>query len=275
MHLSLVIGLDETRRRPDEVAAEFRRKAEYLSGLGYDGVELALVLPERVPAGKLAEACESLGVKVPAVGTGSTYLRCGYHFGTSDRHLREKALERTAAYAQFASRFDALVIVGLLRGRYRLPDTSEQALERVVECLERCGELGDEHGVDFVLEPINRFEVDCLHTVAETAEVVHRVNHPRVKLMLDNFHLNLEEEPGFVNDELPRYCADLAHVHVADTNRRAPGTGTFDYGTFVRVLRENLYAGFLSVETIHKPSFEAVAEVSAKTLLPLFGRPGG
>ncbi|MHA1732560.1 MAG: sugar phosphate isomerase/epimerase family protein [Promethearchaeota archaeon] len=269
MRLSIVTGLDESNTPPGEVAKVFEERVAFLRGLGFQGVELAALEPEKLPASDLLATCESHGLAVSAVGTGSTFLRFGYNFGTSDGHLREKALDRVREYAKFASEFDAKVVLGLIRGRYRLPDTRETALEYILECTRECGPIADEYGVDMVVEPINRFEIDSLNTVGETAEFLEQVGHPRVKLMVDNFHVNLEESREFVEDELAKYVPFLAHVHLADTDRRAPGSGTFDYATFLGVLKSAGYGGFLSVEPIMKPSFEVVAELSAETILPL------
>ncbi len=269
MKFSIVIGLNESSRSEEEIVEDFQKKAQFVKELGYDGLELAILEPEKVPVEKISEICAGTRIDISAVGTGSTYLRFGYSFGTSDQKLRAQALDRVKVYAEFAAPLNAKVILGLIRGRFRRPDTRDTALAHILESTKRCGPIADEFGVDMVMEPINGFEIDSLNTVGETAAFLAQVNHPRVKLMVDNFHVNLEESPDFVQNELPKYCPALAHVHLADTNRRAPGTGTFDYAGFLRTLKQGGYEGFLSVEPIMKPSFEEVARVSAKTILPL------
>ena len=58
----------------------------------------------------------------------------------------------------------------------------------------------------------------------------------------------------------------VGHIHLADTTRRAPGTGFFDFKTFLEIFKNGGYNGFVSLETIMKPSFEEVAESSSEYL---------
>ncbi len=58
----------------------------------------------------------------------------------------------------------------------------------------------------------------------------------------------------------------VAHLHLADDNRRAPGTGHFDFKSFLNIFKESGYNGFASIETIMKPSFEDVAKESSEYL---------
>ncbi|MFX1555114.1 MAG: sugar phosphate isomerase/epimerase family protein, partial [Promethearchaeota archaeon] len=56
------------------------------------------------------------------------------------------------------------------------------------------------------------------------------------------------------------------HIHLADCTRRAPGTGHFDFRTFLNIFKNAGYNGFASIETIMKPSFEEVARESSEYL---------
>ena len=92
---------------------------------------------------------------------------------------------------------------------------------------------------------LNRRETNLVTSVAEGAEVVRAVGHPSVRLVADLYHMVLEAEPSEVLDPV----ADLlAHVHVADTGRFAPGTGAYDYPGFFGALQRIGYSGRIAAE---------------------------
>ena len=77
---------------------------------------------------------------------------------------------------------------------------------------------------------------------------------------------HLEEDPGFVWDYLREIAHYVSHIHLADSTRRAPGTGHFDFRTFLNIFKDSGYDGFVTIETIMNPSFEEVAKESAEYL---------
>ncbi|MHA1668944.1 MAG: sugar phosphate isomerase/epimerase family protein, partial [Promethearchaeota archaeon] len=81
-----------------------------------------------------------------------------------------------------------------------------------------------------------------------------------------SFHTNLEEDLLYVWDELKSISHEIGHVHLSDTTRRDPGSGHFDFKTFLSTLKKGGYNEYISLETIMKPSFEEVAKNSAQYL---------
>jgi len=121
----------------------------------------------------------------------------------------------------------------------------ERAREQFVSVLRRAGDIAATHGVTLVVEPLNQKETNFIINVTEGAEVVRAAAHPNVKLMADLYHMVMEDEPFSVLDPV----ADiLAHVHVADTGRFAPGTGQYDYPSFFAALHRIGYKGLVAAE---------------------------
>ena len=69
-------------------------------------------------------------------------------------------------------------------------------------------------------------------------ELVKEIGSENLRLLIDTFHTNLEEDPGFVWDELREVAHLVSHLHLADCTRRAPGTGHFDFKTFLKIFQE-------------------------------------
>jgi sugar phosphate isomerase/epimerase len=88
----------------------------------------------------------------------------------------------------------------------------------------------------------------------------------RIQLLIDTFHLHLEEKLENAFKLLKKNISRVAHIHLADCNRRSPGSGHFDFKTFLGIFKNIGYDGFASIETIMKPSFEDVAKEASEYL---------
>lgn len=266
MKLSIVSGLNESNTSKSEVINKFSSLCNFLKSLNYDGIELALLEPEKIDFKNINEIKDSFTLEIPALGTGSTYLRFGYSFGHQNESIRKKAIERINEYVNFAQETRSKVIIGLIRGRYNQENTPKNERLNIKSSLKECCRVAEDKGVELVLEPINRFEIDSYNTIAESVELIKEIGSENLKLLVDTFHTNLEEDPGFIWDDLKEIAHLVSHLHLSDCTRRAPGSGHFDFKTFLRIFQESGFKGFASVETIMKPSFEEVARETVEYL---------
>lgn len=97
-----------------------------------------------------------------------------------------------------------------------------------------------------LIEPINRYEAPYLNTVNDCAALLHAVNHPNAGLLLDSFHMSMEEQ----NLSKSTLFAEkwVRHVHLGDSNRLLPGYGHTDFAALISALNQIHYHGFLSLE---------------------------
>ena len=115
-----------------------------------------------------------------------------------------------------------------------------------------------ETGVRFALEPLNRYETDLIHTVADGLGLVERVDAENFGLLLDTFHMNIEEP---VIEDSIRACGDrIFHFHVADSNRWYPGAGHLDFKSILDALLATGYQGYVSGEFMPRPNADTAAE---------------
>jgi sugar phosphate isomerase/epimerase len=270
MNLSIVASLNELTDKREEISKKFSLLCEYLKPLGYSGIEISLLKPEKIDTKALMEIVNSFDMKIPALGTGGTYIRFGYSLGHKKKSIRKKAIKRIKEYINFAENTASKVIIGLIRGRYSNKSSPEKEKENIFSSLTNCIELAEDQNVMLALEPINRFEIDSYHTLSNSLELIEKLDSDHIKLLADTFHIHLEENPDTIWDYLRENASKICHVHLADCNRRIPGSGHFDFKTFINILRNAGYNGFYSLETIMKPSFEDVAEESAKYLRNVF-----
>lgn len=100
-------------------------------------------------------------------------------------------------------------------------------------------------GTTLVIEPLNREESNLINSLAEGRAFAEAVDRPEIRFLADFYHMDEEDESL---DELVANAAGLTHVHLADTGRMSPGTGSYPYELFFAKLREAGYRGMISAE---------------------------
>ncbi|MCL4858088.1 MAG: sugar phosphate isomerase/epimerase [Caldilineaceae bacterium] len=121
----------------------------------------------------------------------------------------------------------------------------DEALAQLAAFLDMVADVASAAGVTIAIEPLNRKESNVINSVAEGVALAQRVNRAPIRVLADFYHMDEEGEPL---SEISRHGEWLAHIHVADTGRLAPGTGGYPYATFVEELRRIGYGGMVSVE---------------------------
>jgi sugar phosphate isomerase/epimerase len=137
-----------------------------------------------------------------------------------------------------------------------------RARDQIIDFLKTCAAVGADHGVTFVVEPLNRKECNIINSVAEAMEYVRAVNHPNVQCLVDSYHLWLEDEPvENVRVAMPW----IKHVHVADKVGRVPPgeSGQADYRPLFAVLKSGGYQGLVSIEA---SKFNDIAGVGPRVI---------
>src|SRR5262249_941008 len=144
-----------------------------------------------------------------------------------DVTVRRQTVERLIRYVEVASRFQAVLVVGLLQGLRRDEPNSKLANERITDGLKRVSEAAEARGVDLVLEPVNHLQVGFNNTVAEVQSLIAAIGSPALRPMVDTIHLNIEER-SLIQPILD--CGtSLRHVHLCESNGGAFGTGHIDF----------------------------------------------
>jgi D-psicose/D-tagatose/L-ribulose 3-epimerase len=129
-------------------------------------------------------------------------------------------------------------------------------LARVAAGLRPVAELAAERGVKLAIEPLNRYETSLINTVEQGLELLDAIDHPACGLLLDTFHMNIEEKDPAAAARSAR--GQIARVHACGTDRGAPGADGFDWPAFLAALGDAGYDGPMTIE-----SFTAANEVIA------------
>jgi D-psicose/D-tagatose/L-ribulose 3-epimerase len=103
------------------------------------------------------------------------------------------------------------------------------------------------HGKVICLEPLNRFETDFLNTVEQGLQMIREVKSPALKLLLDTFHMNIEEKNPA--DSIHRAGRHVGHVHASASDRGTPGNDNVDWPGVARALKDIRYSGAVVIES--------------------------
>ena len=262
--LSIVVSTHAAQFEAVAFKGDFEANVAKIAGWGYEGVELAIRDPDLVDAAQLEKLLATYRLKVPAIGTGQAWGEEKLSFTSADGAIRKSAIDRIKRQIEFAQRFEALVIIGLIRGITPSGQTHTQSMKFLVDGLKECAEKATNFGVRMALEPLNRYETDLVHTVQDGLKIIQQVGSSNLGLLLDTFHMNIEE--ANIEKSIQQSADQIFHFHVADSNRWYPGGGHLDFSTILRNLRSNGYQGWISGEFMPIPDANTAAERSISYL---------
>jgi 5-keto-L-gluconate epimerase len=247
----------------------FPERLEKAAALGYDGVELMVLDPDQFDRAATIRDLRLRRLAVCAIGTGAQFLVDRLTLLAQDRSAETRALERFEKLTAFAAECGSpLVTIGSFRGK--LAWGGEGARGRLVAALRHCAERAGVLGVRVAIEPLNRYESDIVNTAADGMALVDEVGHAAFGLLLDTFHVNIEE--GDIAAGFQTAAPRLWHVHLGDSNRLPVGQGHYDFALTVETLRQIGYAGYLSAELLARPDPDTAGRLTIAAMRRLVPR---
>ena len=143
-------------------------------------------------------------------------------------------------------------------GRCWMQTSAERAadIECLVATLSPIAAHAAERGVRLGLEPLNRFETSFSNLVEQAVEVIDRVDNPALGLLLDTFHMNIEEKS--IGDAIRAAGSRLVHFHACENDRGTPGSGHVPWPEVAQAIRDISYTGPIVIETFN-PRITAIA----------------
>jgi D-psicose/D-tagatose/L-ribulose 3-epimerase len=231
--------------------------AERVKDLGFDVLEICIEMPERVTAEAVHEAADAAGVGVSVCGA----------FGPDRDVSHEEPASRRLGIDYLKTCVDLAAAVGSphvagpmysATGKTRLLSEAERERQRTwaSESLREVAEYAGERGVSLAIEPLNRFETDFVNTVDQGLDLCTRIASDNVGLLLDTFHMNIEEKSAA--DAIRRAGDRLFHFHACENDRGTPGTGQVAWKEIAGALREIDYRGQVVIESF-TPEIQEIA----------------
>ncbi|MCF6367324.1 sugar phosphate isomerase/epimerase family protein [Rhizobium halophilum] len=227
-----------------------------MRSLGYDFVELLVPEPGELDLKEARHALEAaeLGVVLAA------RVNLQRNLAADDPAAHRAGINYLKYATDCAAALGATVVGGPLTGnplvfagRPPQPVTEQERHSRKARCVAGLKEAGDHAaslGVVLAVEPLNRFESDVLCTTQQAIELLDAVDHPAVQLMLDTFHMHMEE--ASIAEAIRLGGNRVVHFQANENHRGFPGTGATDWVDVFRALHEIGYGGPISLEPFRR-----------------------
>lgn len=213
---------------------------------GFDGVEIPIFRPAQFEAAAIRRGAEAVGLERTAVAS----LLPELSLISDDADVRRRTVahigDAIRAAAELGARLFAGPLyspVGYLPGRRR----TDNEWKRAIEGYQQIGETLDTCDVSLGIEPLNRFETFFLNTAADGAALCDAVNHPRVGLLFDTFHANIEEK--HIGAAIRAAGRHIKHFHACENDRGTPGNGHVEWDEVFAALRDIKYDQWLTIES--------------------------
>ncbi len=257
MKLAVTIVKEAAGQAPLVLRGDYIDSIQKAAQIGYDAVELHVPDAAEVNVGEVRAACEATGVTLSSIGTGLAHVRDGLSLTSRDQEVRGRAIARLRGFIDLGAEFGSVVIVGLIKGLVKESEGRLEYERHLTDALEVCLPVARKSGVMLVLEAMNRYESDILNTVEECVRYIERFDSEHLKLHIDTYHMNIEEDQ--IGRNIVAAGQHIGHVHIADSNRERPGLGHYDFLETMAALKTVGYRGALAVECLAKPTPEQAA----------------
>lgn len=219
-----------------------------IAQLGFSAVELPLEDPTLLDAKRIHRLAHDLGLAVSVCGA----FGPGRDLTHGDARVREATQDYILSCLDFAVEVGAPMFCGPLYAevgkRRQLPEPQRRAeWQLAVAGVHRACEAAAERKLRIAIEPLNRFETDLVHTADDAVRFARDVDHPAAGVMLDSFHMTIEEDD--LEQAVLTAGPHLLHVQVSENQRGIPGTGLTNWTALARGLRAVDYRGPVVIES--------------------------
>ena len=236
---------------------DFPSQCTLAKGLGYDGLEIAPFTlsdePQRLPYDRRTELrriAEDAGLAI----TGLHWLLlvpAGLSITSKQHGERQRAVEVMRGLIGLCADLGGKVLVHGSPGQRQIAPghSPEAALDHARECFAAVAKDAEQAGVIYCIEPLARSETPLINTVEEAAAIVRAIDNPALRTMIDTCAAGQAETqpvPDLIDRWLPG--GQVAHIHLNDPNRRAPGQGALRFAPILAALRRQGYDGIAGVE---------------------------
>lgn len=227
-------------RWTDQITPILRTVAE----LGFDGVEVSLLGMTDEKAAALGRAVRDHGLQV----TCSDGLARDKDITSDDPATRAAGVAYLTWAIETAARIGAQGLAGVVFAPWGVFDPLNKPVraDRSAEALGRLDAMLATHGVTLGIEALNRFETDLVNTASEATAIARASGSDRVGVLLDTFHLNIEEKD--IRAAIAGAADRLVHFHVSENDRGVPGSGHVPWDQVRQGLADADYNGWIVAE---------------------------
>lgn len=232
-----------------EWKADYNYYCKKVSKLGFDVLEVGAGFLTEMSDTEL-EQLKKTAKEENIILTGGIGLPPQYDVSNEDAAVRQRGIEYVKKMFAAMDKADVRLVGGNIYSYwpvdYSKPIDKPAIWARSVESMLVLADAAADYGITIGIEVLNRFEQFLMNDCAEGVAYVKEVNKPNVKVMLDTFHMNIEEDS--LGDAIREAGNYLGHFHIGETNRKVPGKGRIPWDEVGQALRDIKYDGAVVME---------------------------
>lgn len=228
--------------------AELEKLAPHVAEMGFDWIEAPLESIGDLDHKRGADIVRRHGLGVSAcaaMGPDRDLIHPDEAIRKNGMAYLRQAIEATHALGGTNLVGPLYAAVG--RTWQQTPAERARDLDVLVKNLGELARYAGDYGVILCVEPLNRFETSFINLAEQAIEVVDRVDHPNCQVMLDTFHMNIEEKS--LGNAIRAAGKRLRHVHACENDRGAPGSGNVTWNEVAQALKDIKYDGPVVIES--------------------------
>jgi len=220
--------------------------------IGYEGLEIQLADPLQYDWNHIRKVTEEYGLEIVAFATGREMSENNLCLISEDASVRRAMVSRIKEHIDCAKIVGSPVIVGSVRSKLAGRPDPDRAENYHREAILELADYARGQNVTILIENILSWISDYLNTMAQVTDFVTSLNRDNVKVHLDTYSMNMEDNDIYGSI---RYCAKvLEYVHFSDTARLYPGGGNIDFKAFMKALAHIRYQGWITIECVPYPT---------------------
>jgi len=221
---------------------------------GYKSVEVSLLGQTPESAIKIAKLANDLNISL----TCTTGLSKDEDISSSNSVVRQNGVEALKRAIDMTSIMEANLLTGVVHAAWGISNSmgkdKEAKFKNSSDSIKKISNLLIEKNIKLGIEPLNRYESDFINTVDEGIRLCELINHPNVGLLLDAYHMNIEEKN--ICQSIEKARSKLLHFQVAENDRGVPGSGSINWSEIFNTLKRINYKGYVSLEMFIQPEVD-------------------
>jgi sugar phosphate isomerase/epimerase len=265
--ISAMIGAPDLEKDTLAVySGDLKKAFSKIADHGYEGVELMTKNPKKLDGEKIRGWLAENNLLLTGLCTGHVYGEDELGLVEPDSEICKNAFKRFKEFIDFAEQYfgkGTMVNIGRVRGMGYANDR-KRTLDEMQKVFRELADYAKPKGIRLVIEPITVQQTNYINTTQDGIEMVERVKRNNFGLMLDVYHMNIEDDDIY---QSIRQAQDKCwFVHFTDDNRKYPGSAHLDFEKIIHTLFEINYDGFVSMEIMPWPDPDTAARASIEYL---------
>ena len=219
-----------------------------IKGMGFDFVEIPVEQPDLIDPYKVKAELDRHGLKATTCAAFGPERDLTHE----NPQVWKNCLNYIDRCLEYAEIWESEFVAGPMyaatgKARHISSEQRKTEWERAVINLKKACVMAEKRGVKLALEPLNRFETDLVNSVEKMMKLIHEIDHPSAGILMDAFHMNIEERD--MESAFKLAGEKVLHVHVSENNRGIPGTGQTDWKGLKKGLQAIDYQGPICIES--------------------------